>query len=208
MSAGRKEPTASNGSAVELLEIKRPREGADTPEVDSEHELLNGDHSGDEESEQTPAKNNNGLKREITVIHGIAYIVGQMIGSGIFITPAIILCKVGSFGVTMILWLIGAVIALGGSMCYIELGISIRKSGGEYAYLLEAYSYKGRHKWTKFTGSLIAFLFSWVSVFLIRPATLAVILLTCSNYLVQSLFIGCDAPSYIITLVTLAAICK
>ena len=58
-----------------------------------------------------------------------------------------------------------------GMMCYAELGTLILKSGGEYSYLLAAY------------GSVAAFLFSWVSVFLLKPASNAIMAATCANYI-------------------------
>ena len=188
------------------IELRGTKARGDTPDEDSEHELLR-KHPVDDAGRSTKAAGS-GLKREITVISGVGFIVGQVIGSGIFITPRTILCDSGSFGVTMILWVAGAVIALCGAMCYIELGMTVRKSGGDYAYLLVGYSNKNRYKWTTFTGSLIAFLCSWVSVFVVRPGSIAVIILTCASYLVKSLYIGCEAPSYVITLVALGCIGK
>jgi amino acid transporter len=39
----------------------------------------------------------------------------------------------------MILWAIGGVISIAGSLSYAELGASIQESGGEVAYLKKAY---------------------------------------------------------------------
>jgi amino acid transporter len=39
----------------------------------------------------------------------------------------------------MILWAIGGVISIAGSLTYTELGASIKQSGGEVAYLKKAY---------------------------------------------------------------------
>lgn len=66
----------------------------------------------------------------------------------------------------------------------------IPKSGAEYAYLFETFS-----KQHKFWGPLPAFLCSWVYVVILRPAEIAVIVLTCAEYSIQPLagVLGIDA---------------
>lgn len=49
-------------------------------------------------------------------------ICGICIGSGIFSAPAGILMSVGSVGMSLILWVIGAVYSIIGVMAFIELG--------------------------------------------------------------------------------------
>ena len=48
-------------------------------------------------------------------------------GSGIFVTPAIILRATDSVGVSLILWILGAVFGLCGLLVWLELGLSIPK---------------------------------------------------------------------------------
>ena len=69
----------------------------------------------------------------------------------------------------------------------------IPKSGGEFAYFLETY------------GGMIAFGYSWMSSFILKPAT-AVVILACAEYMVQPCFenTGCGAP---LIAVKLFAIC-
>ena len=135
------------------------------------------------------------LKKELTLFPAVAYVVGAIIGSGIFITPKTILCLTGSFGLSLVVWVIGGVIAAAGGLCYVELGLLIRKSGGEYSYLKEAYSFRNKHRVFEVLGSLLSFLFVWASMLIIRPSSLALITLTCARYLVRPFYVDCDAIS-------------
>jgi solute carrier family 7 L-type amino acid transporter-like protein len=65
----------------------------------------------------------------------VSYIVGNIVGSGIFIVPGTILHQTQSVGLALVVWLLSASIATLGAFCYVELGTSIRRSGGDFAYL-------------------------------------------------------------------------
>ena len=81
------------------------------------------------------------LKKDMTLLSMIAFVIGVIIGSGIFITPTAVLDHSGSFGVALITWVVGAFLAMGGGLSYCELGLLLKNSGGEYAYLKEAYNF-------------------------------------------------------------------
>ena len=83
-----------------------------------------------------------------------------------------------------------------GALCYAELGTLITKSGAEYSYILESF------------GGLLAFLFSWISVFVLKPAMLSIICLTLSEYIVQPFFPECQPDSSVIKLFTIFFIGK
>jgi len=177
-----------------------------SPDItDSEQEQLDeGDRfsgAGKEEEEgNTPAfpqkkKDGRGyLRKDINLIDATAFLVGGTIGSGIFITPAIILQETGSFGVSMLCWLVGMVISILGALCFIELGLLIPKTGGEYMYILNAYTFRNRNKWVESFGSLLAFLFTWTNIFVVRPSSTAIVTLTCARYLTRPFYIGCEIP--------------
>lgn len=76
-----------------------------------------------------------------------------------------------------------------GALCFAELGTVIPRSGAEYAYLFETFS-----KQHKLWGPLPAFLCAWVYVVVLRPAEIAVIVLTFAEYSMQPLssLIGMD----------------
>lgn len=53
----------------------------------------------------------------------------------IYATPSNILRSSGSVGVFFIMWLLGAFIAICGTVVYMELGTGLPRSGGEKNYL-------------------------------------------------------------------------
>uniref|UniRef100_A0A8C2ZGU6 Solute carrier family 7 member 10a n=1 Tax=Cyclopterus lumpus TaxID=8103 RepID=A0A8C2ZGU6_CYCLU len=152
---------------------------------------------GDKEKKKKDKKSSNGdrvtLKKEIGLLSACAIIIGNIIGSGIFISPKGVLEHAGSVGLSLIVWVCGGGICALGSMCYAELGVTIPKSGGDYSYVTEIF------------GGLVGFLLLWSAVLIMYPTTLAVIALTFSNYVLQPAFQDC-LPPYVATRL-LATIC-
>ena len=148
------------------------------------------------------------LKKELTVLSGVAFITGNIIGSGIYIAPRKIFENTGSFGLTMVVWLIGAIIALVGGLCYIELAAVVRKSGGEYSILLTAYSFNERNVIVKTLGRVIAFLYAWSTVVVVRSISCSIILLTCARYFSRPFYIDCEVPRSVVTTLALALLCE
>lgn len=103
------------------------------------------------------AENDAQLKQSISLMGGCAIIIGVIVGSGIFVTPAgkvIIMIKFkfiyyfleilrysGSPLNAIIVWTVCGIYAMLGALCYVELGTMIPKSGGDYAYILRVKFY-------------------------------------------------------------------
>ncbi|KAI1496235.1 amino acid permease-domain-containing protein [Biscogniauxia marginata] len=66
-----------------------------------------------------------------------AYIIAisRVIGSGIFAVPGVILQSVGSIGLSLSLWVLGAVVVACGLAVSLEYGCMLPRSGGEKVYL-------------------------------------------------------------------------
>uniref|UniRef100_H2LTI3 Solute carrier family 7 member 8a n=1 Tax=Oryzias latipes TaxID=8090 RepID=H2LTI3_ORYLA len=123
----------------------------------------------------------------------LKFFTGNIIGSGIFVSPKGVMENASSVGVALIVWIITGIITAIGALCYAELGVTIPKSGGDYSYVKDIF------------GGLAGFLRLWIAVLVIYPTNQAVIALTFSNYVLQPLFPTCFPPENGLRL--LAAVC-
>lgn len=92
------------------------------------------------------------LRRVFRVRDGVALIISNVVGVGIFTTPAIIAKLVPEPRAMLALWIAGGCLALAGAMSYAQLGRRWPSAGGEYIYLAKAY------------GPTAGFLSGWTSL--------------------------------------------
>ncbi|KAJ1554645.1 hypothetical protein HK405_004463 [Cladochytrium tenue] len=118
----------------------------------------------------------------IGLFTAVCLIVGLSIGSGIFAAPGPVFASVGSAYAAMSVWLVAGLLVLLGSHCYAELGVAVPGNGGELLYLDRAF------------GPLPAFLFSWATIAVARPAELAAIALVFGEYAARLLGIAATLP--------------
>jgi basic amino acid/polyamine antiporter, APA family len=101
------------------------------------------------------------LIRGLGLWSAAAIVIGDTIGTGIFLVTSDMARAVGSAALVFAAWLVGGLIVLFGAFCYAELGAAFPKAGGPYVYL------------NRGLGPLWGFLFGWMSSFLERPVAMA-----------------------------------
>lgn len=101
------------------------------------------------------------LVRGLGLWSAAAIVIGDMIGTGVFLVTSDMARAVGSISLVFAAWITGGLIVLCGAFCYAELGAAFPKAGGNYVYL------------NRGLGPLWGFLFGWMSSFLDRPVAMA-----------------------------------
>ena len=124
------------------------------------------------------------LLRRLGPIDGAAIIVSNVVGSGIFILPAVVAQGVPHAGAMLGVWLAGGILAFAGAMAYAELAALRPKAGGEYVYLREAF------------GPLAGFLTGWTSFVAGFSGAIAVGAVGLASYLGRFLPAAGDTTSW------------
>jgi len=119
----------------------------------------------------------------LSVLEGVAFIVGVVIGIGIFKTPPLVAANVGSEAGFIGLWLLGGLATLIGALCYAELGASRPDAGGEYKFLADAY------------GRAPSLLFAWARGTVIQTGAIAAVAFVFGDYANQILPLGLYGPA-------------
>ncbi|KAF3002978.1 hypothetical protein E8E13_004921 [Curvularia kusanoi] len=130
----------------------------------------------------TSALNGGSLEKNksLTYLNGLSLVIGLIIGSGIFSSPAQVNKNAGSPGAALIIWAVAGVLAWTGAASYAELGGAIPLNGGAQVYL------------SKIFGEWAGFLFTWCAVTVLKPGSAAIIAIIFGEYLVRAV-IGAEA---------------
>ena len=123
-------------------------------------------------------------------------VVGGIIGSGIFLNPALVAERVRTAELTLLVWILGGAIAAIGALVFAELGARRPVAGGGYVYLRDAY------------GKLPAFLYAWTLLLVIATGAIAAVAVTFAGYTATLLGYGPRArlPLAVGAIVTLSAV--
>ena len=112
-----------------------------------------------------------GLVRRLGVFDATMLVMGGIIGSGIFVTPAEVARHVDTPLLIVGVWVLGGLVALAASFVYAELAARRPEVGGQYAYLRDAY------------GPMPAFLYGWALLLVIQSGGMAAVAITFARYL-------------------------
>ena len=91
------------------------------------------------------------LERRLGPCDAAAIVIANVVGVGIFTTPALVATIVPNPQALLAAWVCGGALAFAGSLAYAELAARRPMAGGEYVYLRESF------------GDVAAFLTGWTS---------------------------------------------
>jgi APA family basic amino acid/polyamine antiporter len=134
-------------------------------------------------AEDLSAPGVNRLPRVLGPTAAFAFVIGGVVGSGIFLKPATIAAQVGDLRWIVLVWIGVGAVSLFGALTVAELASLFPHAGGPYVYLREAF------------GTLPAFLWGWTEFLVIRTASIGALVTACVIYLAQALPPGWQ-PSY------------
>jgi amino acid transporter len=129
-------------------------------------------------------------RQQLSLFDTTSIIVGIIIGSAIYQSSPDIAAGAGVWGSQVAarfgvapehsllaataavvgVWLIGALIALIGALCYAELATAFPRAGGTYVFLTEAF------------GRNVGFAFAWTEFWIVRPGNVGAIAFVLANY--------------------------
>ena len=101
------------------------------------------------------------LARRLGPFDATMIVMGGIIGAGIFVNPSVVARQVHTPLLVLGAWLIGGLIALIGAFVYAELAVLRPRTGGQYAYLRDAYH------------PIVAFLYGWTLLLVVQTGGMA-----------------------------------
>ena len=110
------------------------------------------------------------LKRTLGLKAAISIVIGSVIGSGIFMKPALMAEQLGSPLLLVSVWIVAGLITLMGALSNAEVASMFPETGGSYVYLKQMY------------GNAFAFLYGWAAFAVFNTAGVASIAYVFSQY--------------------------
>jgi APA family basic amino acid/polyamine antiporter len=107
------------------------------------------------------APSNVTLIRGLGLIAAISIVVGNVIGTGVFLKTRVMTCNVGTPGMVITVWIAAGILSLAGALTYAELAAMMPRAGGEYVFVREAY------------GAGAGFLYGWMQTFIAKTGSQA-----------------------------------
>ena len=110
------------------------------------------------------------LARRLGAFDATMIVMGGIIGSGIFMNPAVVARQVQSPWLILGAWVVGGAVALAGAFIYAELAARRPAVGGQYAYLREAFH------------PSLAFVYGWGLLLVTQTGGMAAVAVTFARY--------------------------
>ena len=102
-----------------------------------------------------------GLVRGLGLFAAAAIVIGDVIGTGVFLKARVMTCNVGTPGLVLTVWVVAGLLSLAGALTYAELSVMMPRAGGEYVFIRQAY------------GRLMGFLYGWTRFFVASTGGIA-----------------------------------
>lgn len=107
--------------------------------------------------------NNITLVRGLGLVAAISIIIGNVIGTGVFLKARVMTCNLGSPEWVLLAWVAAGLLSLAGALTYAELSAMKPEAGGEYIFLRDAY------------GRVSSFLYGWMQIFIAKTGSQAAV---------------------------------
>ena len=119
----------------------------------------------------SPTQNTVTLVRGLTLLAAVSIIIGNVIGTGVFLKARVMTCNVGTPGMVLTVWVVAGLLSLAGALTYAELAAMMPRAGGEYVFVREAY------------GSGASFLYGWMQIFIAKTGSQASVAVAAAIFL-------------------------
>ena len=110
------------------------------------------------------------LLRRLNTFDATLIVMGGIIGSGIFMSPAVVAQRAHTGSLIMAAWALGGLIALIGGFIFAELAWRRPEVGGLYAYLRDAFH------------PVVAFMYGWTALLVSQSGGMAAAAVTFASY--------------------------
>jgi len=130
------------------------------------------------------------LHRRFGVWAAIAMIVAEVIGVGIFLTPAGMVRTLANPAWVLGVWALIGLLSVAGAVCYAELGTRFPEAGGGFVFLREAF------------GERTAFVYGWMSLLVMDPGLTAALAVGLAQYVLALL----GGPASLVPVVAIVSI--
>ncbi|MEB3346465.1 APC family permease [Aquimarina gracilis] len=131
------------------------------------------------------------MKHKISWKTASAIVIANMIGTGVFTSLGFQLVDIKNTWSILLLWILGAVMAVCGALTYAELGTKLKRSGGEYHFLTQTYS------------PLLGYLSGWASLTIGFAAPIALAAIAAGSYTER--YLGIDSKAIAVVLILLVS---
>src|ERR1700682_1419735 len=116
--------------------------------------------------------------------------IGSVIGSGVFLTPGLILRQLdGSVGYSFLVWIIGGILSLLGALTYAELAAANPEAGGLYVFIRDGF------------GRMPAFLYGWCLFLVIASGSVAALARGFTRYFSEIIPLSAAGATFVSVLI-------